>query len=93
MKTVDLIVANRVHEAATQIAQLPPDAAAVLAEPAKRDEAMRNQLRQLLRDVSHMASDFMVAKALGAIGGPTSADELYQRVTAAGEAQRREAAQ
>lgn len=93
MKPIDLIVVNFTHAIASAMTMAPLEASAMLLDPEKRDEAMRSALRQMLCNVAHDASDAMVAKALAAVGAPTSADELHQRITAAGEAQRREAMQ
>lgn len=101
---VDLIVANTTHETLGAIEEAQ-DAIAKISEAIqqtnpgmimpefnpKDEQFVESYARQLLCNIAHRATLGVVRKALAALGCPSESDEIWARIDAAREVQRREA--
>lgn len=88
-KPVGLIVANRIHDTASRFGALSAEKAAGVDR-----EALRMSIaRTILCDISHEAALPKVLAALAAADGPSTLDEIDQRIAAALDLQRAEAGQ
>lgn len=103
---VDLIVANTTHEMVAFLEQNEDATSAltnVLGEilpglkdklpqfDAKKDHYAEEYARQLLCNIANQATRGVVLKALEAIGAPSVDSEIWARIDAAREVQKREA--
>jgi hypothetical protein len=90
-RPVELIITERMHNAAQRVEQAAGQDAAGTADAIAKPTFAEALARQLLCDVAHKASVPRVLEALAAIGGPSTPAEVMARLDAAREAQRREA--
>lgn len=103
---VDLIVANTTHEMVAFLEQAEGATTAVsdlvgklmpgikdkLPQfDAKKEHYAEEYARQLLCNVAHQATRGVVLRALEAIGAPSADSEIWARIDAAREVQKREA--
>ena len=93
MKPVELIISNRTHDVASRFERISEDERAQAREQMASDQFNEQLARQLLCDISHSAGMPRVWAALQAAAGIASIDSIKARVTAAHDAQRREAEQ
>lgn len=95
---VDLLCANVAHEVLSHVERAEETARAFsktsddLAANMQtvRKDATDSFARNLLLNVSQRGSDFAVRKALAALGCPAEEDQIWARLEAAREAQKRE---
>lgn len=83
-KPLELIIANCLHSVATDLEALPPERRSDICRL-----ALARQLgRMILSQLSHDLSDHDLMQVLKAAGGPSSLDELLQRLDAVQESRR-----
>jgi hypothetical protein len=101
---IELIATNAAHEIAERLDMLKGAEQALsdfllkttgekLSEADARNAIANGFAEKLLCSIAHNGSKATVRKALAAIGAPHEDDEIWQRLEAAREAQRREEAQ
>ncbi|WP_414461763.1 hypothetical protein [Hyphomicrobium sp. DY-1] len=92
-KPVELIIANVVHEIQYAISNLSVEAQEVAKKVAATgsDPVAQTAARSMLAAIAFGADLSQVLKALASVGGPSTQDEIAQRLSAARDAMAREA--